>query len=238
MSVKPLVLLSSARSGSNYFLSVVKEMAPHAVVLREVFRAGGDNLPELAQLTGLPKDRLADLGQTAPLELWDRVRQGAGDRPLALKIFYYHAKPESPIWDRIADEARIVHLYRRRVLDTYISLSLAKTTGHWHALKDAPKPETLPKLTLEPGDVAAFISDRQRYVADFRDRFRNADIHELSYEEIAANPQDCAARIACIQGWPLPRTPITPPIRKQNTAAARDIVSNYHEIAEFDRIHL
>ena len=137
---KPLVVLSGSRSGTNYFLSVFQELAPDAVVLREVFRKGGDSLPELVELTGVSKADLATLGENDPIALWKLIRQAAGARPLALKIFYYHASPQSPIWERLAEEARIVHLLRRRVLDTLISRKLAELTGRWTMPSDAASP--------------------------------------------------------------------------------------------------
>jgi len=180
---KPLVVLSGSRSGTNYFLSVYKEMVPDAVVLREVFRKGGDNLPELAELTGMPMTRLAVLGQEEPVALWKILRQAVGSRPLALKIFYYHARPESPIWERFAKEARIVHLLRRRILDTLISRKLAEATGRWITPSDVTSPSR-PSFRLDPAEVAAFIAERQDYVRSFRERFRGADIHEIGYEDI------------------------------------------------------
>ncbi len=235
---KPLVVLSSARSGTNYFLSVFQKMAPDGVVLREVFRKGGDNLPELAELTGLPRSRLVTLGQDDPVALWQMLRKAAGSRPLAVKIFYYHARPGSPIWDRLIDEARIIHLVRRRILDTLVSRKLAEDSGTWFQPSHVDGPPARPEVRLDPTEVATFISERQAYVQSFRERFRNADLHEVSYEDIAADPKLCAERIAQVTGLPMPAFPMQLPIRKQNTWAIPDIVSNYNEIADFDKSHL
>ena len=235
---KPLVVLSSARSGTNYFLSVFQKMAPNGVVLREVFRKGGDSLPELIALTGMPRSQLVALGQDDPVALWDILRDAAGPRPLALKIFYYHARPSSPIWDRLIDEARIVHLVRRRVLDTFVSRKLAETTGAWFQPADVGTLPARPEVRLDPAELSAFITERQGYVQRFRKRFQDADLHEVSYEDIAADPKLCADWIARVTGLPIPAVPLQLPIRKQNTWAIRDIVSNYDEIAAFDKAHL
>jgi len=234
---KPLVVLSGSRSGTNYFLSVYKEMVPDAVVLREVFRKGGDNLPELAELTGMPMTRLAVLGQEEPVALWKILRQAVGSRPLALKIFYYHARPESPIWERFAKEARIVHLLRRRILDTLISRKFAEATGRWITPSDVTSPSR-PSFRLDPAEVAAFIAARQDYVRSFRERFRGADIHEIGYEDIAGDPHLCATEIARLTGAAIPDLPLELPIRKQNTWTIPAVVSNYDEIAAFDKSHL
>jgi hypothetical protein len=235
---KPLVILSSARSGTNYFLSVFRALSPEAVVLREVFRSGGDSLAELETLTGRPRAELARLGQAEPLVLWGELRRGAGQRPLALKIFYYHAKPDSPIWDRIAAEARIVHLYRRRILDALISLKLAELTGQWMMPATAASSPARPTLTLDPDEVAAFIARRKNHVQSFRERFRGQDIHEVAYEDICEDTRHCARKVADLMGWPHANKPLELPIRKQNYWAARDVVSNYADVAVFDRLHL
>jgi hypothetical protein len=235
---KPLVILSSSRSGTNYFLSVVRALAPQAIVLREVFRSGGDSLPELEALTGRPSSELARLGRTEPLVLWEELRRGAGDRPLVLKIFYYHAKPDSPIWERIAAEARIVHLYRRRILDALVSLKLAKASGQWILPSTAATPPDRPSLTLDPEEVATFIAQRRTYFHSFRERFRGRDIHEVAYEDICDDSRLCAATVANLMGWRQAHEPLELPIKKQNTWATRDVVSNYADVAVFDRTHL
>lgn len=235
---KPLVILSSARSGTNYFLSVLKKMVPEAVVLREVFRKGGDNLPELVELTGRSRAELATLGQDEPIALWELLRQAAGSRPLAVKIFYYHAKPTSPIWERFSEEARIIHLVRRRILDTLVSRKLAEGTGSWMLPRNVAGPSLQPAFRLDPDEVAAFIAERKAYIQAFRHRFRNAEIHEVCYEDIADDPRLCATEIARLTGFPLPDFPLELPIRKQNTWAIQEIVSNYYEIAAFDKSHL
>jgi hypothetical protein len=235
---KPVVVLSSSRSGTNYFLSVFKETVPDAVVLREVFRPGGDSLTETSSLTGVPQDRLAKVGQEEPTILWEMLQRAVGARPLALKIFYYHAKPECSIWDRIAKEARIVHLIRRRVLDSLISRKLAEASGQWIMPSGSSVQTDAPKIHIDPSEARAFINQRQSYVRTFRERFRGADIHEIGYEDISKDPFLCAREIARLVGQPVPSVPLRLPIRKQNTWTNPEIVSNYEEIMALDEFHL
>lgn len=235
---KPVVVLSSSRSGTNYFLSVFAEVVPNAVVLREVFRPGGDNLPELAKLTGLSRDRLATIGQDEPTVLWDMLKHAAGARPLAVKIFYYHAAPDSPIWAQIAKDASVVHLVRRRVLDSFISRELAEATGQWFMPSGASHPTQTPQIAINPLAADAFIKQRQTYVRNFRARFRGADIHEIGYEDISDDPLDCAREIARLTQQSLPSVMPRLPIARQKIWSNREIVSNYDEIKALDRQHL
>ncbi|MDJ1017413.1 MAG: hypothetical protein QNJ35_12945 [Paracoccaceae bacterium] len=95
-----------------------------------------------------------------------------------------------------------------------------------------------PVLMLDPEEVAAFIAQRKTYVQSFRERFRDDDIHEIAYEDISRDSRLCAAAIADLMGWSPPEEPLELPIRKQNTRAVRDTVSNYGDIADYDKPHL
>lgn len=232
---KPFVVLSSSRSGTNYLLSVFHQLQPEACVLREVFRKGSDSLGDMARLTGQPASELQPLARQDPVTLWETLTQAAADRgvPLALKIFYYHQPPSAPFWHRIVGEARIVHLVRRRLLDTFISLKRAEATGEWMRIGDGPK-VSVPPITIDRAELTQFVRLRRRYVEEARARFAEADLHEIAFEDIAAHPDLCARALAPLLGVPVPAG-MEIKVRRQNPLPPQATVANYEEVAEFDR---
>ncbi len=235
---RPFVILSSSRSGTNYLLAVFAALYPHAVALREVFRNGSDSLPEIRALTGLPPDEVQRLVQDDPVALWEELEMAAraDGRPLALKIFYYHQPKDSPLWDRLAGEATIVHLVRRRILDTFVSLKRAEASGEWMRLGAGQVTEPGP-ITVDPSELARFVALRQRYAQDAEDRFAQADFHRLAYEDIADSPIAAAQAVAQLTGGSVPAT-LDISVRRQNTQPLTETVANYDEIAEYDRLYL
>jgi len=232
---KPFVVLSSSRSGTNYVLSVFHQMQPGACVLREVFRKGSDSVPDMVKLTGQPATELQPLAREDPVTLWETLTQAAdtAHKRLALKIFYYHQPASAPLWHRIAGEAQIVHLVRRRLLDTFISLKRAEATGEWMRIGEGPKTQ-VPPITVDRGELAQFVRLRQRYVEAARARFSEADFTEIAFEDIAADPALCAEALAPILGVAAPHD-VTIKVRRQNPLPPRETVANYEDIASFDR---
>lgn len=235
MSTRPLVILSSSRSGSNYALALVRALAPATLILREIFRRKGDNLPELSALIGRSQDDILAEIQDAPDELWTRLTQASesAGRNLACKIFYYHQKVDGPLWDRVARDATIVHLIRRRLLDAYVSLQVAQRTGAWIRMGAENPFRTVEPFAVDLADLMAFIELRQSHIARFRTRLADAAT-EIYYEDIAAAPSDGARAFAPILNCPIPQT-LEIETRRQNVHALPDLISNYDEIAHLDR---
>lgn len=235
---RPFVIVSASRSGTNYLLSAFAAVFPDAIVLREVFRKGSDSLPEIEALTGLGAAEARRMATEDPVALWNEIDLAAREagRPLALKVFYYHQPKDSPLWPRLAAEARVVHLVRRRILDTYVSLKRAEASGEWMRVGGAA-PAAVPPITIDAEDLRRFIALRERYAAEAEARFAGADFHRLAYEDIADSAESAAAAVARLAGGRLPRA-VDLPIRRQNTQPLRETVANYDEIAEYDRLYL
>lgn len=137
---KYIVLLSTARSGSNWIAGLLRSSKKTRVY------------GELAKRGYLTQDRgaawfLRDIGKSL-----DQVDSASGavprsfveqaiakcrqdDKVFGCKIFYSHEGPSPWIPEFVmSPSSMVIHLYRDRVFDTYTSLALAERTRAWQRI--------------------------------------------------------------------------------------------------------
>lgn len=230
------ILLSAARSGTNYFLSVYSKCFPRDFVAKEIFRPAGDSFPLIEELTGLGKDEVLALIASDPLKLWTTIvdQAAAEERNALAKIFYYHVDTENPLWAHFRDNDKVIHLIRRNAFDVFVSHKVATQTGKWQEFGKDKQPTEVEPLILDRAEIEAFLNKQRGYVDHARAYFAGADYSELFYEDIAESTETCAQAICDLYGVPLPSHSISIGLRKQKSQTNRDIVANYDEVAEFD----
>ena len=232
------ILLSSARSGTNFFLTVYSKCFPQDFVANEIFRNQFDSLDLLSDLLELPQDEIKPIAKSDPVRLWQMVVAAceARDCNALVKIFYYHASRAPELWDHIRDHSKIVHLIRRNPFNAFLSHKLAQETGTWVAYdskSDVDKP--MPRIALDAEELDAFILQQKEHVAWARSTFAQADFTEVFYEDIAGSTEDCAAEVERIFGPPRIKKKPFVLIKKLKKEANKDIVSNYQEVQQYDR---
>ena len=233
---KANILLSSARSGTNYFLSVYKKCFPNDFVVKEIFRRKGDSFAALEDLLKMPRDRIMALKQANTREFWRQIEARCAEdtRGCMAKIFYYHMPQDKELWNHICTENRVVHLIRRNAFDVFLSTKIAVETGRWQEFDtNTPRPDTQ-QFTIDPDEVAAFLVKQRAHVASARTFFAQSDYSEVFYEDIAVSIEVCAARIAEIFGPLEAKAPSSVGIVKQKKKSNRELVANYDEIAHLD----
>ncbi|OGQ00472.1 MAG: hypothetical protein A2Z40_03420 [Deltaproteobacteria bacterium RBG_19FT_COMBO_60_16] len=123
--------------------------------------------------------------------------------------------------------ARFIILYRRHLLDQWISMKIASISGHWRWSRDFSMPAS---LHADPGELLRYCEQTR---ADYRGIFafdgpRNGSI-VLDYESLCAFPQKIFDDVV----FPLlglPPCPIKTDMRKQVTRPVREIIENYEEL--------
>ena len=230
------LLLSSARSGTNFFLAVYGKCYPQDFVVREIFRPKFDSLPKLVSLLKLPEEEIKRLVEQDPVGLWRQItaRCAETERHALAKIFYIHAEPEAELWQHFRETTKIVHLIRRNQFDAFLSQKIARQTGKWQRLRGSEDSERPPKVKLWPGATKRFLDQQQAHVDWARDTFGAADYTEVFYEDIAASAEVCAEAIQRIYGRPAAATDFDIWLRKQKTVTNAELVENYEDVQHLD----
>ena len=125
-------------------------------------------------------------------------------------------------------QARFIILYRGSLLDQFVSLKLAETTGRWIAT--CPEDETNQEISIDMAEMLAFAqATKNRYNQIVHHPSLRRRHLTISYEELASD----ADRTFETKIWPflgIPPFPLKTVFRKQNRRSARESVSNFHDV--------
>jgi hypothetical protein len=235
---KITVILTSARFGGKYMLDLISQADPEAEVLQEVLRKGSDNTNRVGKITGLSVDEVVALSREAPEQLWDRLATAAaqGDRAIYLRAYHYHQPNNAPLWDRVRDQARVVHLIRRNLFDAYCSREVAMKLGKWQ-VKRGQKLDSGGTIEIPRPALEEFITDRCKQINWARDHFAAGDYHEVFFEDIIRSPGNCLRALAGkidLPENPVPQHFLSKFDRMRPTSNA-DLVGNYLDVAVLDK---
>jgi len=231
------MLVSTARSGTNYLLAVYQKCFPDEFVVKEIFRRDGDSFQQLEKLLRINNDEAIRMARYDALGLWQKVKVAAarGNRRAAAKIFYYHQQSSDPIWSHFKSNDQVIHLIRRNPFDVLVSLKVATLTNKW---MDFGEKNSRPKdvgLSLDRSEVLSFIQEQHDYVEAKREFFRGADYHEVFYEDVKDSENTLAATLCAMRGVDAPSAPVKIGLKKQKVRSNAEIVLNYDAVADLDR---
>jgi hypothetical protein len=229
------MLLSSARSGTNYFLSMYSHLFPQDITLKEIFREEGDSFRRLEEEFDLSRESALQLARDNKAQLWRMVFESPHkrNRGIIAKIFYTHALHDDRIWDLIRRHCRVIHLIRKNQFDVFVSREIALKTGKWqHTGEDDSTMQV--SITIDRNKLEEFIEGKKTDIEWARRMFgQQPDYHEVFYEDISNDPMTCAKEICAIFGKPPPKTAIIRQ-RRQKTLPNRQIVINYDDVSDLD----
>ncbi|MCA0922774.1 hypothetical protein [Pseudooceanicola nanhaiensis] len=231
------ILVSSARSGTNYFLSVYSKCFPDAFVVKEIFREGGDSLPRLEELLGVGSQRILKMVENNPLRLWRNIKEACAEEeiPALAKIFYYHVEWNAPLWENFRKNDRVIHLIRQNPFDVFLSHKVAQQTGQWQKFARDGEAAPVEPLVLDPEELSKFIERQGEHIEKTRSFFKDANFSEIYYEDIAKSTEDCVAAISKIFEIDGPKQEVKIPLKRQKSATNQELVANYDEVAMFDK---
>ncbi|MDH3732457.1 MAG: sulfotransferase [Gemmatimonadota bacterium] len=226
----PFIILGTARTGSSLLVQTLRSH-PGVVSFGEVLNPAkaGYNTPGFENWRGVAR-RARDL---APVHFFETgVFAGYRDEIAAVgcKVFYAHV--ERPIfasareWLRARQDLRVVHLRRRNVLRTYLSLVIARKTRVYGTR--SPENRSALQVHLQPASCERFFSEtttqHDRYSTLFGDH-RKLDI---DYEDFVA---DRGARATSLQEFlDLRPEPLRAPLVKQEVRPLAEAITNFAEL--------
>lgn len=230
------ILVSSARSGTNYFLSVYRKIFPRDLVLKEIFRQQSDSLNLVADHIGKDPETIVKMANTDQLGLWREIvdrSDAIGQRTIA-KIFYYHTPQDGILMEYFRAHSNVIHLIRRNIFDVYISTILARRTGQWqllgnHTRSSDPEPFAIDRAEFE--DFRRTRIDQTRLARAFFAGSPN--YREVFYEDICDRPEDCGRAIGEIFGVD-PASEIRIQQKRQKSLTNSALITNYSDVADLD----
>ena len=123
--------------------------------------------------------------------------------------------------------ARFVILYRRSLVDQFLSFKIAETTDTWRWTDQFRLPSS---LEISVTELLEYCKMTKRFYWDIFDRsWLKERALALSYEELVGSPQETFERVV-FPFLKLPVSKVTSTARKQNTKKLHEIVHNYQEI--------
>jgi LPS sulfotransferase NodH len=230
---KRYVIFGHQRCGSSVLTSGLKSH-PNIKAFAEVFT------PSLITFNYKGYDNqslpLLKYRNAKPVEFLEKIifaEQAEDTVAVGFKVFPDQIDNErfAPVWEWLKQEKDIalIMLNRTNSLKTLCSVQIAKKTGVW-GIKDAAKRPTL-QISLSPAQCKAFFEKRERYAELVRERFRDRDLFEISYETLASDIsgylQKAQTHIG-IQPQPLPVNDLKKEVRE-----LKDIIKNYEELSRY-----
>ena len=125
----------------------------------------------------------------------------------------------------------VIHLQRRNMLHTLISLKRAFVTSQWWSLKSGL--QTTPLVHLDPEECCRYFQKLSNSAAEADAAFADHPKIDVIYEDLIEKQQDTLQRIFAF--LKVPYQSVTTRMKKQNLESPRETVSNYQELKSYFR---
>jgi LPS sulfotransferase NodH len=230
------VLLSGPRSGSNLLCDCLNQ---HESIrcFGEIFKTRPINEKRWERLSAggpaLTKD-LARLHQTDVVAFWKMILDKyRGDKPIVgAKLFYRHRKRD-PLWQYFASSRTpIIHLVREDLIDSYLSLKLAKASWVWKQEKGAePRGEYSRQIPIDLRRFAAYCQKSGKNFNKVKALFQDNPYLKVTYEALAKDRATAMAAVYSFLG--LPNRETSARLTKQLSRPREEVITNWSEVADF-----
>jgi LPS sulfotransferase NodH len=159
--------------------------------------------------------------------------------PLAIgfKLFYQQARSTPGarrVWRYLSEhqEIRVVHLVRRNLLESLLSLRVALATDEWTLPRgQAPTSPALLRLRLEAEECEHYFVRIERQRERARRRFRGHAMMEVEYErDLCGRFEEMVREVERFLGVPEGGSPSLPELEKQGVGELSERISNYEEL--------
>jgi len=125
----------------------------------------------------------------------------------------------------------VIHLQRRNMLHTLISLKQAYRTSQWWSLKNGP--QTILSVHLEPEECSRYFQKLSNSAAEADAAFAEHPKIDVIYEDLIEKQQDTLERIFAF--LKVPFESVTTRMKKQNLASPRETIDNYEQLKSYFR---
>jgi hypothetical protein len=232
------ILLASPRTGSNLVGMALHEH-PAVVIYGEIFHP--DDNERKAQLAWrsqsyAPADYYRDGAD--PLAFLEqqvyRPDYPAGKTAAGFKLFYTHLRtgPAARFWDWLAGarDIRIIHLYRKRLFDAYLSYQIASMTRQWLVpLAAGPHAAQVAPLKIDIEGFKQYADEQLRYKQEAETLFRDHPLLTIEYhDDVSAQFDATMSKLEAFLG--IAALPLPKKLQKQAKVPLSEEVANFHEL--------
>lgn len=136
------------------------------------------------------------------------------------------------LWNYLGgdNDLKIIHLKRRNLLKTYLSLKKAYTTGEWLKIKDTSCNSNR-KITIDYPECLKYFERIETFEKKYDDFFRHKNVLTLFYEDLAQNQELALASIFNFLSIPSQR--LRSVLKKQIQGTLQENIINYPEAKQF-----
>jgi LPS sulfotransferase NodH len=233
LDYQQFIILGQERTGSSFLQSMLNSHR-QIVTFGEIYqRFDAICWDYRGYRRDLPKSRLFAF-QNDPIGFLETHVFSKFPRHIAavgFKLFYTHARhpQQKTLWSYLRDhqDIKIIHIKRRNVLRTYLSLETAKKMHKWRDVTGtAVKEQTSIALDYE-GCLAKFI-DTKKQELKYDLFFDDHEKIEIFYEELAPGYQREMRHIQQFLG--VEHQDVSPATHKQARLPLSDAILNYDEL--------
>ncbi|HEB52007.1 MAG TPA: sulfotransferase [bacterium] len=239
LPAKPFLVLGTERTGSNMLVNMLNSHAAiqsygelfNPTLMQRGVIDGLDAATADADADDLRKLRAED-PRAFHIELIRRAAQG-GKSHVGFKLLYYHGVIDNRLIDHLVavPDLRVIHLTRRDRLARWVSHVRAVESGSWYATRSdrQTRPQGPRQVELALHTTLQDFLWQQLQEERAAATFAHLPVLEMSYEELAAAPAEQSGR--ALDFLEVERRPLQTSSRKTGARDARDLVSNWDEIA-------
>jgi LPS sulfotransferase NodH len=177
--------------------------------------------------------KLVDVSETA-LQLQDRFTEFSNfiESNYAWEILDERFRTT---WEFLrADQSlAVIHLQRRNMLHTLISLKMAFMTNQWWSLKSGP--QTILRMHLDPEECCRYFQKLSDSAVEADAAFAEHPKINIIYEDLVGKQQDTLQRIFAFLKVPYESIITRTSMKKQNLASPRETVDNYEQLKSYFR---
>jgi len=154
-------------------------------------------------------------------------------RAVGFKIFYEHAHIGylQNVWAHLAKDRslKIIHLQRKNMLHSYISLQTALKTGDFISFIPRYRNDQV-KVTLDYQACKNYFLQVETWQETYNHHFSEQSIIHIDYEHLCQNPSKELNKIQKFLGVPIRK--LSSPLKKQSLGTPWKNVINYDELKE------
>ena len=221
---EPVFVVANRRTGSNLLLSYLNSVPELSFAPPEPLNSD--------MHYGIPRETISKKA------ILNHLAWTLNDNPTKIcgfKMLFFRLEKHALTLDDIRARfptAKFLIVYRRSLLEQFVSLKIAEKTNCWLWTRDFRLPDS---LRLDPGEFRDFCArTREFYGQLFQFPWLRTCARVIAYEDLAADPQGAFdAKI-----FPLLKLrsfPVSTAMVKQNSKPLEKLVENLEELKPFDK---
>ena len=158
----------------------------------------------------------------------------ATKKAIGFKLFYYHNQEtllQKKLWDYLHQEKsiKVIHLYRKNLLESYVSRKIAQQTDVWEiSIQHKKTLKDEKKLDIDINDFRLYMDKLLNQRTEALALFSSHATLSIEYQQLSEHYQQVMTQVQ--QFLNLEVKPLTKTLHKQSNLPIESRVNNYDEI--------